>query len=118
MDVTITTYYNYFFQILELKDTDGNSKYKELPKFMLGVLSLPHSNAECERIFSQVNDIKTKKRNKLLTQTIKGNIFTQQSIKRNGKNCVDFRPTNDMLSKMNKYIYEKETVVLGASDSE
>lgn len=85
---------------------------------MLGVLSLPHSNAECERIFSQVNDIKTKKRNKLLTKTIKGNIFTQQSIKRNGKTCVDFRPTNDMLSKMNKSIYEKDTVVLGESDSE
>lgn len=30
-------------------------------KFMLAILSLPHSNAECEKVFSRVNDIKTKK---------------------------------------------------------
>ncbi|CAH2096118.1 unnamed protein product [Euphydryas editha] len=58
----------FWHKISELKDIDGNKKFMELPKFMLGVLSLPHSNAECERIFSQVNDIKTKKKEQTFNQ--------------------------------------------------
>lgn len=45
-------------------------------------------------------------------------VIYRQSIKRNGKNCVDFRLTTYMLSKMNKSIYEKDDFVLGESDSE
>lgn len=70
-------------------------------------LSLPHSNADCERIFSHITDLKTKKRNQLSTKSVAGNLFTQQAIKRNGKNCVDFHPTNDMIKEMNTSMYKK-----------
>lgn len=79
---------------------------------MLSILSLPHSNAACKRLFSQVNDIKSKKRNKLITRTIKGNILAQQSIHRSGTSCVDFIPSKDMLKKMTAAIYEREVVIL------
>ena len=99
-------------QINQLKNQNGQKKFEHLPTYMLNILSLPHSNAACERIFSQVNDIKTKKRNKLITQTIKGNILAQQNILRNGNSCVDFEPSTDMISKMSASIYEKEVITL------
>ncbi|KAF0706144.1 Zinc finger protein, partial [Aphis craccivora] len=33
--------------------------FKELAKFFLSVLSLPYSNADCERMFSKINRTKT-----------------------------------------------------------
>jgi hypothetical protein len=36
------------------KDTDGTQKLKELSLFMCGILTIPHSSAHCERIFSCV----------------------------------------------------------------
>lgn len=76
-------------------------------------VSLPHSNAECERKFSEINNIKTKQRNCLITSTVKGNILTQQAIRRNSENCVNFNPNKEMISRMTAKIYEKhEEIVL------
>jgi len=94
----------YLFTDSSTKEDENIQKFKFLTAFMLSILSLPHSNAACERLFSQVNDIKTKKRNKSITRTIKGNILAQQSIQRSGTNCVDFIPSKDM-SKMTATIY-------------
>lgn len=103
---------------MRVSEEDAQStNFKQLPKFMLAILSLPHSNAECERVFSRVNDIKTRKRSELLTKTIRGNLLTQQAIQRHGKNCIDFNPTKDMFEKHNIDMYKNiETIIL--SDSE
>ncbi|CAK1590602.1 unnamed protein product [Parnassius mnemosyne] len=109
----------FWHQVAELRDQhrEGNTYFQHLPKFMLAILSLPHSNAECERVFSRVNDIKTKKRNKLLTKSIKGNLLSQQAIQRHGKNCVDFNPTHAMIAKHNNDMYKNiETIILSDSD--
>ena len=65
-------------------------KCKNLANFVLGVLSLPHSNADCERIFSEVNIMKTKKRNQLITETINGALMTRQYLRNEG-NCTKFK---------------------------
>lgn len=44
---------------------DEEKQYTVLPQFALAVLTLPHSNADTERIFSKNNLTKTKIRNKL-----------------------------------------------------
>ncbi|CAG9792671.1 unnamed protein product [Diatraea saccharalis] len=46
-------------------------EFSTIGKYMLNILALPNSNAECERMFSQINDTKTKKRNRLITRTIR-----------------------------------------------
>ncbi|KAL1488689.1 hypothetical protein ABEB36_014488 [Hypothenemus hampei] len=74
-----------FWHNLYHSDNDGQTYYrfKNLAKFALDAISLPHSNAECERIFSTVNLIKTKTRNKLVTPTVNGLLLASQRINKN-----------------------------------
>ena len=52
-------------EISSLKDFQGDDfKFKNLGNLSKLVFSLPHSNAEAERVFSMVNDIKTKQKKK------------------------------------------------------
>ncbi|KAL3252328.1 hypothetical protein MRX96_017650 [Rhipicephalus microplus] len=52
-----------------LREVDGSFKYARLSKFMLGVLTLPHSNAECERVFSKVKKAHTQFRASMSKKT-------------------------------------------------
>lgn len=49
----------------KLKNDEGHKLFQNVSNFVLNVLSLPHANADCERIFSSINAAKTKSRNKL-----------------------------------------------------
>ena len=49
----------FWFSLMVKVNGDGTHKFRKLCHIMLGILSIPHSNAECERIFSQVRKNKT-----------------------------------------------------------
>jgi len=51
--------------IMAIKDTDGKLKYPTISKLVNAIRSLPNSNADAERVFSILTDVKTKKRSKL-----------------------------------------------------
>ena len=53
-----------------MKDLDGSFKFKELSLFMLGILTIPHSSAHCERIFSCVRKNRTEQRSCLGDDTL------------------------------------------------
>lgn len=78
---------------------EGTYLFKELSQFALCVLSLPHSSASCERIFSKVNLIKTKGSNKIITETINGIMHSAQRINLDS-GCISFKPTDEMLKSM------------------
>lgn len=44
----------FWFKVLSSKSEAEVSEFKELASFALGALSIPHSNADCERVFSKV----------------------------------------------------------------
>lgn len=48
-------------KILEFKDFNGEQMFPNLELLVKAVFSLPHSNAEAERIFSIVTDVTNKK---------------------------------------------------------
>lgn len=92
--------------------SEGTNEYifRNVAQFVLNILSLPHSNAQCERVFSQVNLIKTKQRNRLITSTINGSLLASQEVKKNFESCVLFKPNQSMLKKMVKsVIYTKNS---------
>ncbi|XP_068225057.1 protein FAM200C-like [Palaemon carinicauda] len=70
------------------RQSDNSLMFPNLAVFMQTLLSLPHSSATVERIFSAINRMKTKTRNKLSTETITGLLHTKQLIK--GACCYDF----------------------------
>ena len=47
------------------RDASGENDFSELNDLVLSVLALPFSNSAAERIFSQMNFIKTKFRNRM-----------------------------------------------------
>lgn len=88
-----------------------SNDYKQLCKFVLDILSLPHANADCERVFSTINGVKTKFRNRLSTSTISGVLHSKQFIKTiSNNNCVHFEPTKEMYKKMtHSMLFPKST---------
>lgn len=55
----------FWVAVYELKNAVGEPIFKAIAEFALRVLSLPISNAVVERVFSFMNAIKTKPRNKM-----------------------------------------------------
>lgn len=81
----------------------GNQKYfsfKNLSKFVLDVIALLHSNADCERIFSAINLSKTRSRNKLVIPTVNGLLLASQLV----ENCTSFELSYQEYSVMNQKI--------------
>lgn len=76
--ITLTVFF-YFDQeradftwsaIGEMKDVAGELLFRSLSSVMLGILTIPHCNASCERIFSQVRKNKTDQRASLGAETM------------------------------------------------
>lgn len=77
---------------------------------MLAVLipSLPHSNAEAERIFSKMNDVKTKKRNRIGNDALNAVTIIQSSFNDENINCINFEVTKKHLDLHNSSnLYKK-----------
>ena len=68
-----------------------NEKYKILGTFVKAMLRLPVSNADCERVFSQVNLIRTEHRNRFSTEGVASVIFVKEGIKSMAESCEDFQ---------------------------
>lgn len=83
-----------WFQLLLQKDVFGKPKYERLSHFMLGRCTIPHSNAECERLFSQVRKNKTDFQgsisNTMLSALLINKSHTSSSTCYNQKFTADF----------------------------
>lgn len=101
---------NFWSTLLSFKDNNGSTIFSVLAKFVLTVLYLPHSNTDCERIFSKINRTKTKSRNKVIIKTVYSLLMTCEGIQYNTdtdnntsqtkiikENCVTFIPPKQML---------------------
>jgi hypothetical protein len=91
----------------------SNDNYKLLGAFAKAMLCLPVSNADCERVFSQVNLIKTSHRNRFSTEGVASLIFVKEGVKHTSESCVKFEPTREMLQKCNKTMYTNVETVYG-----
>ena len=86
---------HYWGDVAALTDGCGEIKFPTLGYFVKSFLSLPHSNADVERIFSQVTLIKTKQQNRLKTSTLDSLLMTRSGLP---TSCVNFRPEICMCS--------------------
>jgi len=96
---------NYWKTICEQKKGDEKLAYPEINKLVSYLLTLPHSSACVERIFSAINLNKTKTRNRLGTETLSGILHTKRLINENGKNCFNFHVASNVLKYHSKMMY-------------
>lgn len=105
----------FWAKLLNFKNILNEYEYFNISSFALNVLSISHSNAECERIFSKVNLIKTKTRNRLATKTINGTLLTAQCVKQNNS-CVQFVPNKKMINSINLNMYDHKQNVCNLNE--
>ena len=86
-DVTSMTLPQFWHYVRKLKNGIKELRFPHLGPFFFKLLSLPHSTAAVERVFSSVNSVKTSKRNKMDSQTLKGQLVAKQRVSCGGAQC-------------------------------
>lgn len=87
---------DYWSKIFQLKNAANGEIFKNLKIVITFLLILPFSNASVERLFSDLNNIKTDNRNRLKTDTVVALLATKDGIKSQG-GCLKFNPSDKML---------------------
>ena len=87
--------------IANAKDFTDELKFSNIGKLAKLVLTLPHSNAEAERIFSIVSDVKTKKRNRIGDEALGAVAVVRSAFQAKGLDCCSFKVTSTHLSLHN-----------------
>ena len=86
--------------LMTAKYPDGSLMFANLAKVVCIVLTLPHSNAEEERVFSLVTKNKTKFRPSLKLDGTLSSILTIKSA--NPEPCFKYEPSTDLLESAKK----------------
>lgn len=81
-----------------MKNGVDEPMFPTIKNIVAGLMCLPHSSAAAERIFSQVNLIKTKQRNRLHVKTCDALLHTKEMLR--GSTCYEFNPSQSLLSKI------------------
>lgn len=93
-------------KVYDYQDAAGTFYFKELAAGVLNMLSVPTSNACVERVFSVMNCIKTKLRNKMQYELLNSLLILSTYMNVNNICCSTFIPTEDMLNRFNsKHMY-------------
>lgn len=98
----------FWYCISSMKDYSDTYLYQNIYKLAKSCLSLSHSNAEVERIFSIVTDVKTKKRNRIGDDTLNSVAVIRSAFGAKNINCLNFEVTKKHLALHNSdNLYKK-----------
>lgn len=97
----------FWWKIGKMKNFNDELVFPQLSKLSLHILSLPHANADAERIFSVVSDVRTKKRNKLSHELLNSICIIRSSLDCSKQSCISFKCDENHFKKMNsKTVYD------------
>lgn len=89
-------------KIFETKKFSNQPMFPNLEQLVRAIFSLPHSNAEAERIFSIVTDVKNKKRNRMNITTLNAICNLRSSFQAKNVDCRSFQVDDRHLELHNK----------------
>jgi hypothetical protein len=95
----------FWVRLSQEKDSGGQRKFGSICDLVFAALSLPISNAAVERLFSLMNVVKTKLRNRLHVTTAAAILRVRYGLLLRGQNCSTFIPSSDMLKRFNSQMY-------------
>ena len=87
-------------QINTFEFDDGRKAFPQLMGLADIVMCLPNSNAECERQFAVMNDVKIKKRNRMEYPLLSSIIIIKSALKARKETFLTFQITEEHLRKM------------------
>lgn len=91
---------SFWAEVYYFKDAGGNNPFKELASFALHLLALPFSNAEVERVFSQLNLVKNKVRNRMEGNMINAIIMIRSCLSTLKKCCSTITITDEIVKEI------------------
>ncbi|KYN01137.1 hypothetical protein ALC62_08056, partial [Cyphomyrmex costatus] len=91
-------------KIFETKNISDEPMFPNLEKLVHAILSLPHSNAEAERIFSIVQDVQDNKRNRINNENLNAICKIRSSFQAQNINCHNLQVNSRHLNLYNSEI--------------
>lgn len=96
-----------WLEIKQMKNGADQPLFPNVVKLADCVMCMPHANADSERAFSIVTDVRTDKRNRMGGECLNAICVTRTAWKARGVDCVSFDVTKDHLSKHNSAMYAR-----------
>ncbi len=96
---------DFWVEVFHHKNLLSETSYYPLAEDVLKMMALPTSNADVERVFSQMN-VKTKLRNRMLPVTLNALLHCRYGLHLTGKLIHEFEPTNNMLKQFTSSTYK------------
>lgn len=87
-------------QILQSRYPNNEIKYPHLTTLLNSIRSMPNSNADPERIYSFLSNVKTKKRNKLSSAAVNAICVLQSALETRGETVLNMKINTDHFSLM------------------
>lgn len=87
----------FWFELYAFRNSADEQVFKNICNLVFNVISLPHSSASAERIFSQLNLMKSKIRNRLLPETCNSLLMAKTLLGNN--TCFQWKPEKSLLDK-------------------
>lgn len=91
----------FWYKVGKVANVAGEPLFGNIPRFDFNILCLPHSSAEFERVFSVLNYIKTKLRNRLNIKACEALILSKDYLATNGGHCYSFDTTKPITANLN-----------------
>lgn len=100
-DLLTLDFEHFWFKIFKFKNALNEKCFENVCLFVFNIMCLPHSSACAERTFSDLNNIKTKNRNRLLPTTINSLLMGKELL--NNKQCFEWVPSDLLVNKKVEY---------------
>ena len=88
----------------DIKDAAGHRKYADLVKVAHSVLLIPHSNACCERVFSNVRKIRTDFRSSMHASTLDSICRVKMQMQSSKQACYDGKFSKEETQRAKKFL--------------
>lgn len=93
--------------VSKLQTLDDKQEFANISTLAKLILSLPHSNADAERIFSMISDVKTKKKDKLGPNSINAALIVKSVMASKGMSCKDIKIDKKHIKLFKKDMYDQ-----------
>lgn len=81
---------NFWHEVSQVRDAANENPFKELCLLAFTILVLPHSNADVERLFSSMNVIKNKLRNRMNVNTLNAVLQIRFGLIKFNQTCFNY----------------------------